>query len=199
MDKSVLIKEYINKKKEIKKRLSEFSKKKNEEELFLELCYCLLVPLSKAERVYEFLSKNKRAIYLSEKKLAKILKGVCRFHNLKAKYIVEARKKKNLLREIPRKPETAREFLVRNFKGIGYKEASHFLRNIGYKGLAILDKHIISSLYELGVIKNDRRPRSKEEYLEIEKKMKNFSKKIGINIEELDLLLWSMKTGEILK
>ncbi|GAJ17855.1 unnamed protein product, partial [marine sediment metagenome] len=29
-----------------------------------------------------------------------------------------------------------REWVVKNFKGLGYKEASHFLRNIGYKNFA---------------------------------------------------------------
>jgi thermostable 8-oxoguanine DNA glycosylase len=29
--------------------------------------------------------------------------------------------------------------------------------------------------------------------------MKDFAKDVGINFEELDLALWSMKTGKILK
>ena len=29
--------------------------------------------------------------------------------------------------------------------------------------------------------------------------MKEFSSSVGINVDELDLLLWSHKTGEILK
>ena len=84
-------------------------------------------------------------------------------------------------------------------KGIGYKEASHFLRNIGFKGYAILDKHVLRSLHEYGVIDNPKPPTSGKKYLEIEAKMKEFAKEIDIDFDDLDLLLWSNKTGEILK
>ena len=89
--------------------------------------------------------------------------------------------------------------MVENFKGIGYKEASHFLRNIGFKGYGILDKHIINCLFELGVIKEAIPPKNKRDYLEIEEKMKKFSEKIRIDFDELDLVLWSFKTGKVLK
>ena len=47
--------------------------------------------------------------------------------------------------------------------------------------------------------KNNNRPSSKEEYLRMEQEMKRFAKQIRIGLDELDLLLWSNKTGEILK
>ncbi|MEM2174418.1 MAG: N-glycosylase/DNA lyase [Candidatus Micrarchaeia archaeon] len=198
MDKKQIKEEYEKRKKEIKNKLKSLVKPKTKREIFLELCYCLLVPLSRASKVYEFLEKNKSSVYLPEKKLAKALRGVCRFHNIKAKYIVEARKKLKLIDKIPNDPKEAREFLVRNFKGLGYKEASHFLRNIGYRGLSILDRHILNCLYELGLIKN-KIWKSKKEYLEIEEKMKKLSKELNISLDELDFLLWSIKTGNILK
>ena len=44
----------------------------------------------------------------------------------------------------------AREWLVHNVKGIGYKEAGHFSRNIGFtQDLAILDRHILKNLKKL--------------------------------------------------
>ena len=92
-----------------------------------------------------------------------------------------------------------REFFVQNVKGIGYKEASHFLRNIGFKGYAILDKHIINSLHEFGVLSTNEKPKNNKEYLEIEQKFIDFSKDAGIDMDELDLLLWSRKNGRILK
>jgi N-glycosylase/DNA lyase len=94
-----------------------------------------------------------------------------------------------------------REFFALNkdIKGLGMKEASHFLRNIGFKGYAILDKHIINSLHEFGIIKTSEKPKNPREYLEIEQKFIDFSKEIGIDIDELDLLLWSRKNGRILK
>jgi len=94
-----------------------------------------------------------------------------------------------------------RDFFAANpgIKGIGYKEASHFLRNIGFKGYAILDKHIVNLLFEMGVLPDNKRPTNKKQYVFIEDKMRGFSKKVGIEMDELDLALWSYKTGVILK
>jgi N-glycosylase/DNA lyase len=79
------------------------------------------------------------------------------------------------------------------------KEASHFLRNIGERNLAILDRHIFKHLKRLGVIKEIPRSVTKRRYLEIEKKWHKYANKIGILLDELDLLFWSMETGEIRK
>jgi N-glycosylase/DNA lyase len=97
--------------------------------------------------------------------------------------------------------EERRDFWAANpgIKGIGYKEASHFLRNIGYSGYGILDKHILRSLHELSVIDSPKPPTTKKKYLAVEKLMQVFAEEIEINFDELDLLLWSNKTGEILK
>lgn len=84
-------------------------------------------------------------------------------------------------------------------KGLGYKESSHYLRNIGFKGYSILDKHIVRCLAELGVIDSSRPPTNRNRYLETESRMRHFSGEIGIDFDELDLVLWSIKTGEILK
>jgi len=94
-----------------------------------------------------------------------------------------------------------RDFLAanRSVRGIGYKEASHFLRNIGYRGYAILDKHVLMRLAEFEVIETPKPPSTKNGYLAIEEKVKLFADSIGIDFDELDLLLWYTKTGEILK
>jgi N-glycosylase/DNA lyase len=88
---------------------------------------------------------------------------------------------------------------TREIKGLGYKEASHFLRNIGFPGYAILDKHILNSLLEMGVISKRMRPSTAAGYLAIEKRLEQFAGELGIDMDHLDLLLWSRKTGEILK
>lgn len=97
--------------------------------------------------------------------------------------------------------EERRDFFAKNknIKGIGYKQASHFLRNIGFRGYAILDKHVLRSLNEHGVIESAKPPASRKRYLEIEDKLKGFADALGIDMDEVDLLLWSDKTGEILK
>lgn len=94
-----------------------------------------------------------------------------------------------------------RDWLVKEkgIKGLGYKEASHFLRNIGFTGYAILDKHVLNCLYELEIIDEPKPPNSRSRYLSIESDLKDFSRSLGIDFDEMDLVLWSIKTGEILK
>ena len=142
-------------------------------------------------------------------RLRKRLRGVHRFPNNRPAYIVHTReylktehgfKLKGLIKNLG-DPARRRDFFAinRDIKGIGYKESSHFLRNIGFTGYGILDKHVLSTLYDLGVIKSPKPPATKDRYLEIESKLREFSDNIGIPLDELDLLLWSEKTGEILK
>jgi N-glycosylase/DNA lyase len=87
----------------------------------------------------------------------------------------------------------------KRIKGLGYKEASHFLRNIGLMGHAILDKHVLRCLADLEVIETSQPPSSRARYLQIETSLKEVARDLGIDFDELDLVLWSMKTGEILK
>ena len=92
-----------------------------------------------------------------------------------------------------------REFfaLNKNIKGLGFTQASHFLRNAGFKGYAILDRNVVKMLFDLGVTDSPKPPSTKKKYLETEGRMKELAKEIGIEIDELDMLLWSMKTGRI--
>jgi N-glycosylase/DNA lyase len=203
MDIAELKKEYSKRRSEIRERLSEFAAKRkvSADDLFIELCYCLCTPVSKAEKVYERVNKENKSLLLNagQTNVSSFLRGTCRFHRNKAKYIIEARALIKMLKNLPNDPFEARELLVREVKGFGYKEASHFLRNIGYRGLAILDGHILHSLHKLRVLKTDERPKSRKEYLATEEKMKKFARKIGIDLDELDLLFWSMRTGKVLK
>ncbi|MCK5708919.1 MAG: DNA lyase [Deltaproteobacteria bacterium] len=144
----------------------------------------------------------------SEEELEERLKGVHKYPE-KAYYIAHTRnylrdtfsmKIKDLIRSFD-DPIKKREFFALNkdIKGLGLTQASHFLRNIGIKGYAILDRNVVSSLYDLGVLDSPKPPATKKKYLEAEEKMKGFAQGIGIEIEELDMLLWSMKTGHIPK
>jgi N-glycosylase/DNA lyase len=93
----------------------------------------------------------------------------------------------------------ARDWLVKNIKGLGYKEASHFMRNVGYKNLAILDRHIINVMHDYKVLKQKPKALTKKNYLEIETKFKKLSKQLNMSAAELDLYMWYMKAGEVLK
>lgn len=145
----------------------------------------------------------------NQEELANALVGSHRYPNARAGYIVASREFLQehcglRLREKLSgfKDDLARrDWLVKEkrIKGLGYKEASHYLRNIGYKGYAILDKHILRSLAELGIIDDPQPPGTRTKYLAVEEKLKNLAALTEIDFDELDLVLWSMKTGEILK
>jgi N-glycosylase/DNA lyase len=208
MDDITELKEYHAKvEAEIRARLTEFEKIKDcdGDDIFKELCFCVLTANTSAEMGLRAIDVAGEAVIGgNEAKICKALKSCgYRYPNKRAEYIAYNKEKiKNNLKEKVDSCTDAqklRDYLVKNVKGLGYKEASHFLRNIGFKGLAILDKHILSSLAEFGVIKENRPPKNKKEYLETEKQMKKFAKEIGIDMDELDLLLWSRKTGKILK
>jgi N-glycosylase/DNA lyase len=141
--------------------------------------------------------------------LAGALRGVHRYPNARAGYIVASREflREHCGMQLRRKLQSfeddleRRDWLVREkrIKGLGYKEASHFLRNIGLKGYAILDKHILRSLAELKIIADPKPPNTRARYLTVEQQLKNLAREVEIDFDELDLVLWSLKTGEILK
>ncbi|MCM8818738.1 MAG: N-glycosylase/DNA lyase [Candidatus Omnitrophica bacterium] len=201
---------YSKNKKKIKRRLKEFkSNLKKEENIICEFFFCLLTPQSKAKECWQSIEQLKKKNLLfcgSEYRIKNCLKNV-RFKNKKAKYLVEASKlfkeDNSFLKfiiENKKNPFYLREFLVWNVKGFGYKEASHFLRNIGIgENLAILDRHILKNLKEFNIIDEIPATLTKKKYIEIEKKFIEFSKKIGIKPAELDLLLWAKEKGEVFK
>jgi N-glycosylase/DNA lyase len=123
-----------------------------------------------------------------------------RFPNIRAKYINETQKQKNILPEILKQlyGESLRNWLVKNIKGIGYKEASHFLRNIGYDNYAIIDFHIIDILTNYGYIQKPKTI-TKKRYLEIEQQLKQIAQTCNLTLAQLDFYLWYLETGKILK
>ena len=95
-------------------------------------------------------------------------------------------------------PLELRDWLVENIKGYGYKEASHFLRNIGLgEQLAILDVHILRELSENGLISKDEKMKglSPKLYLETEKTFVGLAKKLGLKPAELDIAVWLARSG----
>ena len=140
---------------------------------------------------------------LSKTKLVKKLKSLGhRFYQKRAEFIVEAREHRKNLKNIIKSFENerkAREWLVKNIKGIGFKEASHFLRNVGYKNVSLLDRHILRILFENNLINNIPKSLTKRKYLEIEKNLERIANATNLNLAELDLYLWYSKTEKILK
>lgn len=172
-------------------------------DLFKELCFCICTANCSAERGLRAQEGIGDGFYnLPEVELRKrIRKLVCRFYNNKTEYILEARKHRGDLKRVlkgSKNGKEAREWLVRNIKGLGYKEASHFLRNVGFEDVAIVDFHIIDLLEREGLVK---RPRSmtRRAYLSLEGALSELAAKAGMNLAELDLYLWYLETGKVLK
>jgi N-glycosylase/DNA lyase len=126
-----------------------------------------------------------------------------RFAERRAEYIVEARRLVPILKRTIQGFETsheAREWLVKTVKGLGWKESSHFLRNVGIFDVAIIDRHILANMREYHLINDDgRKGLTKRRYLDYERILNKVAQKVGIPLGEMDLYLWYRKTGKILK
>ncbi len=186
-------------------RMKEFEEagKKESNEIFKELCFCLLTANFSATGGIKIQKEiDDGFLHLSEEKLAKKLFELGhRFPNARARYIFEARKHKNSLKENIgsfQDENKKREWVVKNVKGLGFKEASHFLRNIGYKNLAIIDFHIVDLLVRNGLIESPKTITPKK-YVEIENILRELARKTNTNLGELDLYLWYAETGKVLK
>ncbi|HSU26549.1 MAG TPA: N-glycosylase/DNA lyase [Pyrinomonadaceae bacterium] len=198
---------------EIRRRLSDFEavwRKGSDRDLWEEMVFCFFtggcsarMGLRSVEAVRSILLTGTREEFVAA------LRGVHRYPNERARYIEESRnflltdcdlRLRQRLAGFADRNER-RDWLVKEkgIKGLGYKEASHFLRNIGFTGYAILDKHVLRSMAELKIIDDPKPPNSGSRYLTVEERLKSLASTLGIDFDELDLVLWSMKTGEILK
>jgi N-glycosylase/DNA lyase len=188
----------------INKRINEFKNinKKSNDELFKEMCFCLLTANFNAEKSIKIQNEIGNCFLTDSKdELSKKLKHYGhRFPNTRAQYISESIKCKDKLKDIVKfhDKNVLREWFVNNVKGLGYKEVSHFLRNIGFDDFAIIDFHIIDILVDYKLIE---RPKTitKKKYIEIEDKLRKLAKETNLTLAELDLYLWYIETGKILK
>lgn len=200
-------------KEEIVLRLEEFRRlweQKDDMAILKELFFCILTPQSKATTCWgavEELSCNDLLLRGDYQQVLKVV-GIVRFKYRKASYILEARNKFfhdgkitiiSHLEEFE-DPFEARKWLVGEVKGFGFKEASHFLRNIGLgENLTILDRHILKNLSRAGVIPEVPSSMTPSRYLEIERKMMAYCDHLGIPPSHLDLMLWYKEAGSIFK
>ncbi len=174
-------------------------------EIFKELCFCILTANFNAEKSIKIQSEiGEGFLIFSEEELAEKLRVLGhRYPVSRARYIVEARRKIEALKNILHSPvseKSLREWLVRNIKGLGYKEASHFLRNIGFMNLSIIDFHILNVLSRYRLIcKLKGKALTRRRYMEIEKILNDLAERTNLRLGELDLYLWYMETGKILK
>ena len=204
---------YEEKREEIRARLAQFEeigRAGSDERLFEELTFCIFTAAASARMGLRSVERLRPVLMSgSRRDIQKVLRHAHRFPRARGAYVYETRE---YLREhcglgmrelfyTLKDPDRRRDFFAANpgVRGLGYKEASHFLRNVGFRGYAILDKHVLGRLAELGVTESAAPPSSKRRYVDLEEKMRGFAGRIGIDFDEMDLLLWYTKTGEILK
>ncbi len=212
-DLDLLRRELADKAAPIRARLRQFRRigAGDDRALFQEMCFCLLAIQSTARGSDAAVRGLAEAGLLwsgDRDAITHYLHHRTRFHNHKADYILRARGR-FLSKDAPGLRATlesfsessrAREWLVQDVDGFGYKEASHFLRNIGRgEDLAILDRHILANLVRHGVIGRLPHSLTPRRYLAVEARAGAFAEELGISLGTLDLLLWSRETGEIFK
>lgn len=212
-------KHYAENRQTVDRRLEQFEELRDSDNhrLFKELVFVILTSQSSAEKSWEATEKLDELGLLEDggrEEIARVLEnhGI-NYERNKADYIVSNRQDLSQPtledpsgdlklgdRIDPENLEKTREWLADNVKGISWKGASHFLRNIGYgDSFAIVSSRITSKLHELDRVEDPGQPSNREEYLKAEEEMKKLSRETGIDVKALDLVLWSMETGKIFK
>jgi len=171
--------------------------------IFEELCFCILTANFNAERAIAIQKRiGDGFLCLPEERLSRELKSLgYRYPNTRARYIVEARRHAGSLKktiESAKDENELRVWLVGNVKGLGFKEASHFLRNIGFRNQAIIDFHIVDVLAKHGLAVKPK-TLTPSKYLEMERILAGLGSRLGLSLAELDLYLWYCETGKVLK
>jgi N-glycosylase/DNA lyase len=197
----------------IRARIREFTElweSGSDREIFSELVFCLLTPGSKArsaEKALEAITETGLLWGGSVSELAPFFNAV-RFKNNKALNVVLARElfcgrgSTGIRDTMLRSPtvQERREWLVRRVRGMGYKESSHFLRNVGFcENISILDRHVLKNLTALGIVGETPGSLTRRRYLAVEAAMKRYAEEIGIPLSHLDFVFWYKETGEIFK
>jgi N-glycosylase/DNA lyase len=191
----------------IRTRLEEFRAVPQEEYLW-ELLYCLLTPQSRALHAEQVIASLRADDFLRRRfDPTPVLRNPAhyiRFHNQKGGRLLDVAEREREITAVLTSPELSsegkREWLVANVKGLGWKEASHFLRNIGHLDLAIIDRHILKHMLRCGAI--DTIPKNigtRRAYLDLEERFRQLAERSGLTLQELDLLFWSYEEGSVRK
>ncbi len=203
---ALLIRLHRERRAAIRRRLRDF-KEVLPSEYFYELLYCLMTPQTSAESADTVVAKLKEVSFATNavdpEPVLRDRRHYIRFHKTKTERLLLVKNEFPLIASALAamvSPVELREWLVKNVKGLGYKEATHFLRNIGRNGgLTILDRHILRNLQRYGAIRTVPKSLTRKRYLSVERRFIKFSEAMGVPVDELDLLFWSMETGEIRK
>ncbi|MCC7439488.1 MAG: hypothetical protein IT211_13435 [Armatimonadetes bacterium] len=173
----------------------------------IELCFCLLTPQSKAENAQKVMARLV-ALGFPETPIdpTPILRdpaNYIRFHNQKGERLRAVATRQTEITDLlaSNQPTAAkRQWLVEHVQGLGWKEASHVLRNIGHLDLAIIDRHILKHMLHFGAIA--QLPASigtRRTYLQLEQAFFRLAESFSLKPQELDLLFWSLEEGSVRK
>ena len=172
--------------------------------IFIELSYCILTANYRADKTI----KIQRKIWMGflewdKEKLSRELRSLgYRFPDTRAGYIVEAREKLDLIKEIieDNVSEKIKRMKLKNkIRGLGLKESSHFLRNIGYDNLAIIDRHILKILKRYSLIDSKISVNNWKTYENLENILLMTANSLNTTLSRLDLYLWYLSTKTIMK
>ncbi|NPB06926.1 MAG: N-glycosylase/DNA lyase [Aquificae bacterium] len=176
---------------------------------FSELAFCLLTAGSSALLGLKAQAALGEEGFLTagREELEELLKKLGhRWAGQRAERIVKARERFPLVLKLLKEEKDAarvRELLSSpgspyKVEGLGLKEASHFLRNLGYDGLAIVDRHVLRFLRAHGLVR-PLKTVTRKLYLEAEEALRRLARETGTSMAELDLLIFYAATGKVLK
>lgn len=179
-----------------------------EDELWYELAACILgsaVSYDQAWSCVELLRTENllrpphacSSLDSFEQNIAKALSGRYRFPFVRAKQLrrtAEAIYGRSLslsqLLGSEKDPHRLRARLVRIGTGVGPKQASLFLRNVGYADFAVLDRHVVRFMLIRGLICSKPELQTLPGYEEVERVFVNYADHIAIPVVDLDLAVW---------
>lgn len=186
----------------MEQRISQFKEisSGSEERIFQELCFCVLTANYSAKGGMFIQDKiGEGFLYMNEDELRLSLKELgYRFWNPRYRFIVENRRLLGRLKGLLESKISSfekRKFLVKEVKGFGMKEASHFLRNVGIFDLAILDRHILKVMKEYGYVDEIPRALTEKTYINFEKIFSQIATEFGKPPGVLDLYIWYIEKG----
>ena len=198
---------YKNVEGEAKNKLNSFEKNKelSHRELLEEMAFCLFAANSSAkmgikacELIREHLDSDLETLRGKVHKKVRFYNKRIEYYHYNREYIESNHEDFEKFLKKFESPLGLRAYINSNLKGFGMKESSHLLRNLGYRGFAIIDKHVLSVTDEVFGVKLEK-PRNEKEYLLAESRLKEIALAHGFDFDVLDLAMWSYRTGEIIK
>lgn len=93
--------------------------------------------------------------------------------------------------------QNARADIIKHCHGIGPKQASMFLRNVGWRhNLAVLDKHVLDFMHIMGLAGSGKSISTLNEYQRLESALQHYADSYSVEMYYLDIAIWvTMRTA----